>query len=243
MIDFHCHLDLYPKPDEVVRGCRKRDLFVLSVTTTPAAWEGTKRLTEACPRIRTALGLHPQLIAERKAEVTLFRRLLPEARYVGEVGLDGSPEYASSWKDQCLVFDEILDACSEAGGRIMSVHSRRATDQTLVHLERSSRVNVPILHWFSGTLKELERAIALGCWFSVGPSMLRSTKGRELVLRMPRDRILTESDGPFATLDGRAAVPWDVSEAMRALTVLWRASASEVQNELLGNLRRLTSQH
>ena len=41
MIDFHCHLDLYPNPREVAKECAKRGLYVLSVTTTPSAWEGT----------------------------------------------------------------------------------------------------------------------------------------------------------------------------------------------------------
>ena len=39
MIDFHCHLDLYPKPSTVIREIAKRGTFVLAVTTTPKAWE------------------------------------------------------------------------------------------------------------------------------------------------------------------------------------------------------------
>ena len=50
-------------------------------------------------------------------------------------------------------------------------------------------------------ITELEEADRLGCWFSVGPAMLRSAKGRELTSRLPRGRILTESDGPFVKLN------------------------------------------
>lgn len=241
MIDLHCHLDLYPHCDDVVRGCRERGIFVLSVTTTPSAFEGTQRLARGCPRIRTALGLHPQLAAERKRELSIFKRLLPDARYVGEIGLDGSPEYASSWTDQCDVFEEILAACTEAGGRIMSIHSRRATTETLMRLERAHAC-LPILHWFSGTTKELDRAIDTGFWFSVGPSMLRTTKGRQLAARMPRERILTETDGPFAVLDGRSLLPWDVGVAVTSLSELWKIGVDEAQDLLTHNLRQLTSQ-
>ena len=91
MIDFHCHLDLYPDPHAVVRECVARGLYVLSVTTTPSAWAGTVALARNAPRIRTALGLHPQIAHERKGELPLFERLLPEVRYVGETGLRWRP--------------------------------------------------------------------------------------------------------------------------------------------------------
>ena len=64
MIDFHAHLDLYPSPHATARECIARNLYVLSVTTTPSAWAGTAALTKGAPRIRTALGLHPQIARE-----------------------------------------------------------------------------------------------------------------------------------------------------------------------------------
>ena len=72
MIDFHCHLDLYPNPKLVARECSDREIRVLSVTTTPSAWHGTSSLAEG--HIWTALGLHPQLAHQRKAELEPLRR-------------------------------------------------------------------------------------------------------------------------------------------------------------------------
>jgi TatD DNase family protein len=103
MIDFHCHLDLYPDPHRLVRDSRLRDLYVLSVTTTPSAWTGTNALAAGAPRIRTGLGLHPQLAHQRKGELPLFDELLPSTRYVGEVGLDGGSEFRQHWSDQLTV--------------------------------------------------------------------------------------------------------------------------------------------
>ncbi|MFG3594521.1 TatD family hydrolase [Bradyrhizobium sp. RDI18] len=42
----------------------------------------------------------------------------------------------------------------------------------------------------------MQRAAALGCYFSVNAEMTRSDRGRILVTEMPLDRILTETDGP-----------------------------------------------
>ena len=238
MIDFHCHLDLYPDPGRIARTCAERGLYVLSVTTTPSAWQGTSRLARR--RIRTALGLHPQLAHERKAELGLFDELLPQARYVGEIGLDGGPEFRPHGRDQLAAFNHILRACAQAGGRIMSIHSRRSANAVLDGLEAHPGAGIPVLHWFSGSARDLDRAIALGCWFSVGPAMLNAERGKGLAARMPRERVLTESDGPFAQIDGRAVLPWEVDRAVSGLSDLWGSDTQQAQSALNDNLRRLT---
>ncbi|MBN8905443.1 MAG: TatD family hydrolase [Rhodospirillales bacterium] len=242
MIDFHAHLDLYPDPQATARECVARDLYVLSVTTTPSAWAGTAALAKGAPRIRTALGLHPQIAHERRGELPLFERLLPQVRYVGEVGLDGGPEYRRHWSDQEQVFSRVLELCARAGGRILTIHSRRAATHVLDALETRPGAGTAILHWFSGTQKELSRAVDLGCWFSIGPAMLVGDKGRALVTKMPHDRVLTESDGPFAQVDGRAAWPWDVDQAVGTLAQIWSEPVDAVRSRLLENLRRLTKE-
>lgn len=241
MIDFHCHLDLYPDPHAVVRECVAKGMYVLSVTTTPSAWHGTTALSGESPRIRTALGLHPQLVHQRKSELPLFERLLPEARYVGEVGLDGTPEFRASWREQELVFERVLAACRKAGGRVMSVHSRHAASAVLDQLSSQPNAGTAVLHWFSGRRAELKRATDAGCWFSVGVAMLSSKSGRALTADMPRDRVLTESDGPFAQCSGRPSVPWDVSSAIELLADVWGVPPTSVRDTLNANLRRLSS--
>ncbi len=236
MIDFHCHLDLYPDPHGVARACAERGLYVLSVTTTPSAWGGTSALADGAIRIRTALGLHPQLAHQRKGELPQFERLIDQTRYVSEIGLDGAPEFKRHWEDQLLVFTTALDICRAAGGRVLSIHSRRAATAVLDLLEAKPDAGLPILHWFSGSVRELARAVDLGCWFSVGPGMLRGDKGRELAKRMPKDRVLTESDGPFAQMDGRPVWPWEAALAVKELGKLWDTPIAEAERQLTSNL-------
>ena len=237
MIDFHCHVDLFPNPGEIARECRKRKVKVLSVTTTPSAWAGTAALGGGA--IVTALGLHPQLAHERKSELPLFDRLMPNCAFVGEIGLDGAPEFQAYWKDQIDVFRYVLYACERAGGRIMSIHSRRASKPVIELLELYPASGTPILHWFSGTVGELDRAIALGCWFSVGPAMLGSKRGMELARRMPQARVLTESDGPFARINGSPIFPWKMGVAVDALAGCWDIDPVSVQPMLDENLSNL----
>ena len=239
MIDFHCHLDLFPDPVAVAQECKDRAIYVLSVTTTPSAWDGTRALASAAPRIRTALGLHPQLAHERRNELALFDQLLPKTRYVGEVGLDGSAECKPFWSDQVAVFEHILRRCQLSNGRkVLSIHSRRAASEVLDCLEAFPQAGVPILHWFTGSPRELDRAVWLGCWFSVGPAMLASAKGRALFERMPRDRVLTESDGPFAKIGGVSLRPLEAGTA-EGLASTWGMEPTDARQIVLQNLRLL----
>lgn len=243
MIDFHAHLDLYPDPHAVVKTVTEMRMYVLSVTTTPSAWIKTNALAAKNPRIKTALGLHPQIAHDRIGELPLFDRLLPETKYVGEIGLDGSPELAKYWDIQNQAFQHILESCSRVGGRVMSIHSRRATTSVLDYIELYPRAGIPVLHWFSGTKSELKRAVDLGCWFSIGPAMLLAKSSMELVRRMPKNRLLTETDGPFAQVNKTAAMPWDVRIALRQLASILEIEPSDAEKLVHGNLRQLLKMH
>ena len=216
-------------------------MIVLSVTTTPNAWKGTRALAGSGDQIETALGLHPQIAHERLSELPIFDQLLRQVRYVGEIGLDGAPEFRQNWQSQITVFEHILAACSQAGGRIMSLHSRRASAAVLDLLEAFPDAGIPVLHWFSGSFRDLDRAIELGCWFSVGPAMLNTKRGRLIVERLPRQSVLTESDGPFARVRGKPLMPWQVDLAILELSNIWSLPVNEIGAVLHENLATLRS--
>lgn len=109
----------------------------------------------------------------------------------------------------------------------------------LDRIEGFRGAGVFVLHWFSGGNRNVDRAVKLGCWFSVGPAMLKGARGRALVARMPPERVLTESDGPFARLDGAAILPWQVDVAVGALSQAWSLPQATVDEMLVANLHRL----
>lgn len=190
--------------------------------------------------MRTALGLHPQLAHERADELPLFEALVDETRYVGEIGLEGSPDYGRHADVQQKVFDRILAICRDRGGKILTIHSRRAAQPVLRALEKYDCCNLSVLHWFTGTPRELSEAIDAGCWFSVGPAMLKSQSGQRLAALMPRDRVLTETDGPFGKVGNQSLEPTDVGMALNSLAALWNVSTQEVDRIVKANLRVLT---
>ena len=130
-IDFHCHLDLYPDLETAIAKAEAAHIYTLTVTTTSKAWPRNHELTSGTHYVRAALGLHPQLVAERAGELSLWERHLPETRYVGEVGLDAGPRFYKSLDLQKKVFRKILERRANAGGKILSIHTVRSVPTAL----------------------------------------------------------------------------------------------------------------
>ena len=197
--DFHCHIDLLPDPAAQIASCDRQQVVTLAVTTTPKAWRQNAAWTENSQYVYPAVGLHPQLVPERTNELALLERLMEQTPFVGEVGLDGGPEFRQTFSVQRRVFRSILTVANRLGGRVLSIHSRRAVDAVLTEIEACTTGDriTPVLHWFSGSKAAARRAARMGCYFSVNQRTLDHEKGRTLVQGLPLDRILTETDAPF----------------------------------------------
>lgn len=240
-VDFHCHLDLYPDHQAAVARAEAARIYTLTVTTTPKAWSRNHELTRNTRYVRAALGLHPQLVAERAGELPLWERHLPETRYVGEVGLDAGPRFYKSLDVQRQVFQRVLERCAEAGGKILTVHSVRSAPAVLEMIEAHlpPERGTVVLHWFTGSKSDARRAAALGCYFSINPEMTRTDRGRDLIRSLPRDRILTETDGPFTQVEGRPSEPSDVLDVIAGIGASIGLPADVAAKAVLSNLRSL----
>lgn len=240
-VDYHCHLDLYHDHGVVAAECERLGILTFAMTTTPKAWERNRRFADRFTMIRVGLGLHPQVVAERAHELNDVLPLLPETDYVGEIGLDASPAFYSSFAAQERVFTSVLSACSKLGPKIFSVHSVRSASRVMTHVERlldpnRSRV---VLHWFSGSVAELRRAVTLGCYFSVNSAMLGSSRGLSLIKQMPRERVITETDGPFVKTMGIPARPSHIPTTVHSLAQAWGEKDDAVAQRVLFNVQEL----
>jgi TatD DNase family protein len=242
-VDFHCHLDLFPNHLEVLRECEELGIKTLTVTNAPRVWQQNQLFAKDSQHVRVALGLHPQLAHAYAHELNLFEKYLPDAKYVGEVGLDGAPEYASTLGIQRQVFSTILNLCAQSGGKILTVHSRRASREVieLIGNNLSSDKGRIVLHWFTGSIKEALLAVELGCYFSVNIKMLSSPQRRDLIAHLPQDRILTESDSPFIKFEKSLMHPKDMGKVIEKLALLWSTDEASTTSIIRNNLRSLLS--
>lgn len=238
LVDFHCHLDLYPDFEALVRECESKEIYTLAVTTTPRAWSRNHELASETKHVRAALGLHPQLVQSHGSDIAMWEKLLGQSSYVGEVGLDAGPQYYRSLPEQKRVFERILRACSKQGGKVLSIHSIRTAsivlDMAEEHLDL--RNNTMVMHWFTGTPAEARRAVEMGCYFSINGRMLRNSKASALLKTIPVERMLTETDGPFT--DGKAgpARPGDALDCVEGLAGTYDIPVADMQKRIVGNL-------
>lgn len=233
MIDTHCHLDLYPDPMQVARECEDAGIITIGMTNLPSHFElGVKHLT-GFRKVRLALGFHPLRAESHSKEFDIFVRNINNTSYIGEVGLDFSLEGLSSKTIQLEYFEKVLHEI-KGKKKIVSLHSRKA-EKEVFQLISKYQIKNAIFHWYTGPLKLIESIVEAGFYFSINPAMIHSIRGRKLIERIPINRILTESDGPFVTVKNNIIKPADIACVLEYLANLWQISYIEVERLISRN--------
>ena len=236
-VDTHCHLDRYPAPHDELARAVSAGVVIVAVTELPSRFQREEMRHRNTKTVRAAIGIHP-LAAPlvTPMEMSLFRQLVDRTDYVGEVGLDGSAEGKPSLARQREVFNTVL-AHHAITSKVLTVHSRRAESEVV---EALAGVGArAILHWYSGPLGALERALDAGLYFSVNPAMLTTKSGQRVLAAVPPERILTETDGPYTKREGRQARPDDLPWLVEQLAVRWQVDAEQARHQVFENMTRL----
>jgi len=238
-VDTHCHLDLYKNVSEVIREAEGAGVFVLGVTNTPSVFPYTENLSKQYSQVAPAIGLHPELILLRKHELPQLWEYLKRTRYVGEIGLDYVTTDQNVRQVQREIFSQIINRCAQYPDKILTVHSRRSASDVIRIIGNSFPGKI-IMHWFSGSNREADAAISNGYYFSFNSSMVQSKKGRTLALRIPRDRLLTETDGPFISVSGSPARPGLIPLIVESLADIFAMNPIEVRQQIWTNYMSMT---
>lgn len=236
-VDTHCHVDLFQNPAEVMRRAQRQSVAVIAVTNAPSVFLAMKRLAAPFPNVFPALGLHPELAMQREEELREIDALSREARFIGEIGLDGKVKGLSAQESQHRVFKRFMEVCTKDSRKILTIHSRGAAADVISMIGARFQ-GTAILHWFTGSGSQAQDALANGFFFSVNAAMVQSDRGSRLLRRIPKDRVLTESDGPFARREGRAATPEDVIAVVDHLASLWGVNHETARETILKNFER-----
>ena len=236
LFDTHCHIDLFPDPKGLIDEIERAGVYTIAVTNTPSVFSHMASFAEGSKYVRAALGLHPELAFQRKGELSLMWDLMGETRYIGEVGLDYTTTNPHDREAQRRIFEQVIARCDESGDKIITIHSRRAAEDVVEIIGTSFR-GIAILHWYSGSIRILKKAVSNGCYFSINPAMIRSKRFEQLLAAIPQDRILTETDGPFVKLGKNPAKPWDTEEVINKLAVLWQLPTEAVLSMIFNNFK------
>jgi TatD DNase family protein len=201
LVDSHAHLDDPAfEPDLEAVLDRAREAGVERIVTIGTGLESSRRaraIAEARPNVWFAPGIHPHE-ADNPGAVDELRPLAahPRAVAVGETGLDYVKNY-SSVPNQKALFEKHLEIAREAG-KPVSIHCREAHADAYAILRDHAPLR-GVIHCFSGTWADAERYLGLNFYLSIaGPVTYPNAKElREVVRRIPLDRLLIETDCPL----------------------------------------------
>jgi TatD DNase family protein len=208
VIDSHCHLDdaVFDADREAViqRALDAGVELMVAIGTGkgPPDLEAGIRLADAHPQFVATVGVHPHDAA--KAVPDTWQRLEsllahPKVIAIGEIGLDY--HYDFSPRDvQRDVFARQLRIAA-AHRKPIVIHTREAWDDTIALLEHHwAPHGLPgIMHCFTGSPDQAERALALGFYISFGGVVTfpKAADLHEAARTVPLDRILLETDAPY----------------------------------------------
>lgn len=243
LIDSHIHLsdDEYASiEDEVAYMLRVLNIKAVSVSMDARTAVRNLSLAERYKDVIIPfIGLHPWCVdnEDLDAFTSFLISNIDRVKGIGEIGLDGS--YSNNYEKQKHVFEAML-SIAEKYSKPVSIHSRRAVDDVLDTLS-SYRLKGVLLHWFSGSKKQLARANSMGCYVSYGPVLVYSEEKRVLLRNSSLDLVLIETDGPVrygSCFNNTMALPSFLVSVAYALSDTLNITYADAEEMLLKNSLR-----
>ena len=236
MIDTHAHLDPAEAPAVLDRARAAGVDRVVVVATTVRQAPETLALADAHDGVYACLGVHPHE-AGAPADLDELRRLLRHERAVavGETGLDYFRDYAPRAAQRAL-FERELELARELRKPVV-IHTRAADEDTLAGLDGFD--GTVVLHCFSSP-PLLEPALDRGWYVSFAGNVTypKAPELRDAAARVPRDRILAETDSPYLApqpVRGKRNEPAHVVHTVEALANVRGEDAAELGRQIDAN--------
>ena len=185
---------------------RARDAGVVQMVVTGASEEESQKASEIA-RTRPGVlfstaGLHPHLAREWRADTERTIRELAarsEVVAVGEAGLDFNRDFSPRDRQE-QAFEAQLEIAADLGLPVF-MHERDAHQRFVQILEPiRPRLGNAVIHCFTGTGDELDAYLDLDLHVGITGWICDERRGhhlRELVARIPLDRLMLETDAPY----------------------------------------------
>jgi TatD DNase family protein len=253
LVDSHAHLDFDDFRGEIEAVVDRAEaagvdrIVVVGLWRAPGDFGNALDLARSRPDVFSATaGIHPHECArvpeedwEQSARLAGDQAVVA----VGETGLDYHYDL-SPREVQRESFRRSIRIAS-AVGKPLVVHVREADlDCASVLREEGVPAAGGVIHCFTGDWASARIYLDLGLHISVaGVVTFKAADGiRDAVRRIPRDRLLVETDSPFLApvpFRGRRNEPAHVVHVAAKVAELWGATPCEVAEITTGNVVRL----
>ncbi|MCR4658216.1 MAG: thiamine diphosphokinase [Lachnospiraceae bacterium] len=198
LLDMHTHLfDMRSESAALseIEYRRKAGIFSVYCAKNPVEWDFFEKLglKSISGMAMLSFGIHPWESA--RYDPADYENIYKHVSVIGEIGLD------NVWTDvpfetQRRVFEKQLEIASFLKKPAI-LHTKGCEDEIAGMLRGFDQ---PVLiHWYSGGIDALRALADLGCYFTLGPNACcpgtESGLINEMLSLIPRERLLTETDG------------------------------------------------
>lgn len=160
-------------------------------------------LLDKFPQLKLSAGIGPWGVEDGKPSIddqlTKLTQVLGRhpVHAVGEIGLDNYWHYGTPQTQEALFIRQI--ELADTLGVPIIVHNREADTRTQEIIKQHPPKQGGILHCFSGTQELADMALERGFYISfAGPITYKRNDGlREILARIPIERVLLETDSPY----------------------------------------------
>lgn len=204
LVDSHAHLEMDEfegDRDAVIQ--RARENGVGAIVTVGVNLEDSRKavaLAERYDTVYASVGVHPHDVTTiDKTTYDQIKDLSKSERVVayGEIGLDFFRN-RSPGDIQIRRFGEQLELAAELELPVI-IHDRDAHREIVEMIEARRSDHGGVIHCFSGDYDMALRCLDMGFYISIPGTVTykKSEPLREIVRRLPMDRLLIETDCPF----------------------------------------------
>ncbi|MBW2560469.1 MAG: TatD family hydrolase [Deltaproteobacteria bacterium] len=247
LVDSHAHLEMdeFDGDREAVIQ-RAQEGGVDCIVTVGLNLEDSRKavaLAEKYDMIYASVGVHPHDV-ESIDETTydLLRELSGSDKVVayGEIGLDFFRNLLPRGL-QIRRFGEQLELAAQLALPVI-IHDREAHKETVEMLQGQRNDRRGVIHCFSGDYDMAARCLDMGFYISI-PGTITYKKSdllREVVRKIPLDRLLVETDCPFLSPEpkrGKRNEPAYVAYTARRIAQIKALPFEEVERVTSGNAR------
>lgn len=244
LIDTHCHLTdaaMCDNLDGVLRRAADADVGqIICPTADPADIPAALHTAEKYDNVFTTIGIHPEH-ADADATEYLTDAVLnhPKVVGIGEIGLDYHYG-ADNRHAQIELFRAQLETARKHSLPV-AIHTRDAEQDTAEILRGDVR---GVMHCYTSGWDLAKKMLDRGFFFSASGILTfkNSDAVRETFSKIPIDRIVIETDGPYCAPvphRGTSCEPFMVADTARVLAGIKGVGMPELAHILTENTYRL----
>lgn len=248
-VDSHCHLDrinLEPYEGDLtlaIKAAQERGVSeMLCIGIDLGNAQTVVDIAQQHEGVYATVGVHPMDIGDDLADMDKLRALAGQDKVqaIGETGLDY--HYTAETAElQKVSFQKHLELAQLVDKPVV-VHTRNAREDTLGLLREYTQSKNPggVLHCFTESWEMAEQALDLGFYISFsGIITFRNAEElREVVKRVPLERMLVETDSPYL-----APVPYRGKKNEPKYVVEVAECAAELKGVSVAELAEITSKN